>query len=81
MPVCDTGPPWEGLCPRCMGRQIFFYIAPLILFATLGGTLDGKCIYCSERSTCTPTVTVSCTPLPSSYSFSFVVLVLVVVST
>jgi hypothetical protein len=24
--VCDTRPPWEGICPRCMGRLIFYYI-------------------------------------------------------
>jgi hypothetical protein len=38
--------------------------------------MDGKCIYCSDRSAGTPTLTVSWTPIPSSYwffmgSFSF----------
>jgi hypothetical protein len=51
-------------------------VAPWILFATLGVIMDGKCIYCSDRSAGTPTLTVSWTPLPSSCwvfmrSFSF----------
>jgi hypothetical protein len=56
-------------------------VAPWILYATLGGILDGKCIYCSDLSACNPTPTVSWTPLPSFYWVSCVVLVLVVVST
>jgi hypothetical protein len=33
------------------------------------GIMDGKCIYCSDRSAGTPTLTVSWTPLPSFYWF------------
>jgi hypothetical protein len=44
-------------------------VAPWILFATIGGIMDGKCIYCSDRSAGTPTLTVSWTPLPSFYWF------------
>jgi Integrase zinc binding domain len=51
-------------------------VAPWILFATLWGNMDGKCIYCSDRSAGAPTLTVSWTLLPSFYwffvcSFSF----------
>jgi hypothetical protein len=44
-------------------------VAPWILFATLGGIKDGKCIHCSDRSASAPTLTVSWTPLPSFYGF------------
>jgi hypothetical protein len=44
-------------------------VAPWILFATLGGITDGKCICCSDRSAGTPTLTVSWTPRPSFYWF------------
>jgi hypothetical protein len=33
------------------------------------GIMDGKCIYCSDRSAGTPTLTVSWTPIPSFYWF------------
>jgi hypothetical protein len=51
-------------------------VTPWILFATFGGIMDGKCIYCSDRSAGTTTMTVSWIPLPSFYwffmcSFSF----------
>jgi hypothetical protein len=54
-------------------------VAPWILFATLGGIIDGKCIYCSDRSAGAPTLTVYWTPLFTG--FSCLVLVVVVVST
>jgi hypothetical protein len=45
-------------------------VASWILFATLGGTMQGTCIHCSsDCSTCTHTLTVSWTPLSSSYCF------------
>jgi hypothetical protein len=49
-------------------------VAPWILFATLGGIIDGKCIHCSDRSASAPTLTVYWTPLSSFYwvfMFSF----------
>jgi hypothetical protein len=44
-------------------------VAPSILVATLGGIMDGKYNYCSDRSAGTPTLTVSWTPLPSFFWF------------
>jgi hypothetical protein len=57
-------------------------VAPWILFATLGGTMQGTCIHCSsDCSTCNPTLTDSWTPSLRLTVFSCVILVLVVVST
>jgi hypothetical protein len=49
--------------------SMVLHVAPWILFATLGGIMDGKCIYCSDRSAGAPTITVSWTLLPSFYLF------------
>jgi hypothetical protein len=46
------------------------FVEPLILFATLGGIMDGKCIYCSDRSVGATTLLVSWT-LPPLVSLVF----------
>jgi hypothetical protein len=38
-------------------------VGPWILFATLGGIMDGKCIYCTDRSVGATTLLVSWTLL------------------
>jgi hypothetical protein len=52
-------------------------VAPRTLFVTLGGILDGNCLYCNDRSAGAPTLLVSWTQIPSvswfflcSFSFS-----------
>jgi hypothetical protein len=44
-------------------------VAPWILFATLGGIMDGNCSYCNDRSAGAPTLLVSWTLIPSFSSF------------
>jgi hypothetical protein len=78
---------WEGRSSLLGGRQrdpsgaAGVIVAPWILFATLGGIMDGKCIYCTDRSVGATTLLVSWTLPPFFSGFSCVVLVLVVVST
>jgi hypothetical protein len=55
--------------PYFLNMEDMEAVAPWILFATLGGITDGKCICCSDRSAGTPTLTVSWTPRPSFYWF------------
>jgi hypothetical protein len=45
-------------------------VAPWILFATLGDIMDGKCIYCTDRSVGAATLLVSWT-LPPSFHWFF----------
>jgi hypothetical protein len=57
-------------------RTTFDGVVPWILFATLGGIMDGKCIYCTDRSVGATTLLVSWTLLPFFHwffmcSFSF----------